>query len=586
MKPSSLQTATDYRPALLWLMGELTQARTAEVIAEFERRLGDLIPSEHYELNSSDQAKWDNYTRWARQALVNVNLMGSGGRGIWTITPAGQAWLREHPDGGKDALVALIRDKRKNDAATKKSLVRPASLQTATDYRPALLWLMDELEQGRAFEIVAEFERRLRDLIPPEHYELNPSDQVKWENYTRWSRHDLANAGLMGSGGRGIWTITQAGQAWLREHPDGGKDALVALIREKGRKKQPRSAPDHTKHSIQLAGETFELSQADVLDAVRTALSKGTPPEAERFISWFLPVDGKRLSVKWVVSLVTGLPRSRFGSPQARNQLNKLGLAAQPVDRTAAAPTADEAAPQPAELTREDFYRAVLARMAGKLPPGVSNRRINPQVNYLKLTCPAPSTHYELYMRRRYTEIAIHFEGRRDRSLALLDQFRSHLEALEKQLGEPIYAEPWGKNWAKVYLKRPPPWLDAPTAEALADDWLRFIEATLPVVTQATANLGLRAERGRSATVKEKDLDRPKTILAQTIREIRAYLNGDGSLAPSDEKLCEWVQFCYTFELSAEAVRLSKLVRAADVNPWLYERTRKLARACELRMKR
>ncbi len=100
MKPSSLKTATDYRPALLWLMGELTQARTAEAIAEFERRLGDLIPSEHYELNSSGYIKWDSYVRWARQALVNVDLMGSGGRGIWTITSAGQVWLQEYPDGG------------------------------------------------------------------------------------------------------------------------------------------------------------------------------------------------------------------------------------------------------------------------------------------------------------------------------------------------------------------------------------------------------------------------------------------------------------------------------------------------------
>jgi hypothetical protein len=468
--------------------------------------------------------------------------------------------------------------------------MKPTSLQTATDYRPALLWLMGELEQARTSDAIAEFEQRLGDLIPPGHRELNESGNIKWDNYVRWARQALVSVGLMDSKGWGVWAVTQSGQKWLQDHPDGGRSELAALIRESraAKKKRSPSASEPEPQSVALAGETFILSQAEVLDAVRVAMAKGVPPEAEHFVSWFLPVDERQFSVKWVISLVTGLPRDRFTSGQARHQLSKLGLEAQPVDRTAVSvSSADKAASQPAELTREPFYRAVLARMAGKLPPDVFNRRINPRANHLQLTCPAPGSHYELYMRKKYTEIAIHFEGHRDRNLALLAQFRPHVKALEKQLGEPVCAELWGRNWATVYLKRPSPRLDVPTAETLADDWLRFIEATLPVLKQAVANLGLRTGSGRSpAAVKEKDLDRPKVILAQTIRDIRAYLNGDGALAPSDEKLCEWVQFCYTFELSAEAVNLFKQVRANEVDPWLYERTQKLAQACKLRMKR
>jgi hypothetical protein len=358
--------------------------------------------------------------------------------------------------------------------------------------------------------------------------------------------------------------------------------------RSASRKRQPKNVQERSQlQQIQLAGEVFTLSKADVLNAVRAALAKGVSPEAERFVSWFLPVDGRRVSVKWVISLATGLPRDRFTSGQARRQLSKLGLEAQAVDQTRAPVLSPaKATPQPVELTRKAFYRAVLARLEGKLPPSVSNRRLDPKVNYLQLTCPAPGTHYELYMRKRQTEVAIHFEGRREHNLALLDQFRPHLEILKEKLGEPICAEPWGKNGAKIFLERPPTRLDAPTAEALANDWLRFIEATLPTVERAVADLGLRVRPGRSsATVKEKELDRPRAILVQTIRDIRAYLNGDGALAPSDEKLCDWIQFCYTFEFFTEGAALFKLVRRDAVHSWLYDRTRKLARACEVRLK-
>ena len=469
--------------------------------------------------------------------------------------------------------------------------MRPQRLETSTDYRPALLWLMGDLGQARAADAIAEFVRRLGDLIPSEHRELNKSGYVKWENYVRWARQALVNAGLVGSGGYGVWTITEAGQKWLQDHPDGGKRELVELIRGSKAAKKDKSTPSQrtpqltTKQSIKISGETFVLSLTDVLTKVRRALADGLPPEAKRFIHWYLLVDDEPLSVKWVMALVTGLPTDRFTTYQARNQLRKLGLEAQSADKLEAVgrPTSD-VEPQLAGLSREAFYRAVLAHLEGKLPPSVYNRRLNPQTNYLQLVCPAPGTHYELRLLKSYTEIAVHFEGRRERNLSLLDQFRPQVETLQEQLGETVYAEPWGKNWARVYRRRPPIQLDAPTAEALADDWLRFIEITLPVIEKAVADLGLRVRPGRSpTTVKEKHLDRPKAILTQTVRDIRAYLNGDQALFPSDDKLCDWIQFCYTFELFAEATDLFKLVRPDAVHPWLYERTQKLARACGLR---
>ena len=108
MPPTTLQTSTDYRPALLWLMGELGSARAAEVMNEFEQRFGHLISPEHQQLIRNGRTiKWQHYLRWARQHLTGAGLMSSGGYGIWTITKAGHDWLRTHPDGGKKALLAF-----------------------------------------------------------------------------------------------------------------------------------------------------------------------------------------------------------------------------------------------------------------------------------------------------------------------------------------------------------------------------------------------------------------------------------------------------------------------------------------------
>jgi len=307
-------------------------------------------------------------------------------------------------------------------------------LETADDYRPVLLRLMGDLGEARLPQVIAEFDQRWGDLIPLEHREQNESGDVRWQHYVRWARQHLVNAGLMGSGGHGVWTITEAGREWLREHPDGGKDALVVLLRSDraARRERSGSGRESKRLPIRLGGETFMLSQADVLTAVRAALAGDVPPEAKRFTSWFLPVDGERVSTKWVMSVATGLPVDRFITDDARRQLRRLGLEAQRVE-------------------------------------------------------------------------------------------------------------------------------------------------------QASADLGLRATRGRRpAITKGKDLDRPRTILAEDIRRIRACLNGDQAFS-SDEKLCDWVQFCYTFELYAEGVALFRLVRPDTVHPWLYERTRRFARACELR---
>jgi len=141
-KPTSLKLTTDYHIALLWLMGELGSGRAADVCAEFERRLGDIIPPEHYLDHNDHVKKWENTVHWSRLALVNVRLMGSGGHGVWTITDAGREWLQNHPDGAKDELLPLIsraQRQRSPETATIPRLAERQKRNSATASRQSNL---------------------------------------------------------------------------------------------------------------------------------------------------------------------------------------------------------------------------------------------------------------------------------------------------------------------------------------------------------------------------------------------------------------------------------------------------------------
>jgi hypothetical protein len=78
--------------------------------------------------------------------------------------------------------------------------------------------------------------------------------------------------------------------------------------------------------------------------------------------------------------------------------------------------------------------------------------------------------------------------------------------------------------------------------------------------------------------------ERLAELASNLVREIRDFLSGRKEHRPTDQQLCEWVQFCYTFELYVEGRDLFALVNPTDVHPWLLERTRKLASICELKV--
>jgi hypothetical protein len=71
-------------------------------------------------------------------------------------------------------------------------------------------------------------------------------------------------------------------------------------------------------------------------------------------------------------------------------------------------------------------------------------------------------------------------------------------------------------------------------------------------------------------------------VVRREVKFIHDFLSGRAD-RPSDERLCDLVQLCYTLSLYREGRDLFALVDANAVNSWLYERTSRLAKVCTLK---
>lgn len=74
-----------------------------------------------------------------------------------------------------------------------------------------------------------------------------------------------------------------------------------------------------------IRGVKLTMTRVAVLSAAREKL-KVDGEGAERYQSWYIEVDNRRVAPKWLVSQLTGLPVSAFGSSEARRALAQLGV--------------------------------------------------------------------------------------------------------------------------------------------------------------------------------------------------------------------------------------------------------------------
>lgn len=97
-KPTNTMNTTDFRPALLWVMGKIGQAHKQEALTAFDQEFGSLIPETQRRLSKTDGKElWRTNVSWASTDLVKAGLLhkSPGVAGIWSITDAGRDLLAQ-----------------------------------------------------------------------------------------------------------------------------------------------------------------------------------------------------------------------------------------------------------------------------------------------------------------------------------------------------------------------------------------------------------------------------------------------------------------------------------------------------------
>jgi hypothetical protein len=395
-----------------------------------------------------------------------------------------------------------------------------------------------------------------------------------------WSLVRTITSDIKRGGNRRHMTIMGKGYYGLE---DWGSVQDIPAPRETGSPK-PASSPvqapsDPTlEHPVAFSagGRSFTLTGRQVLDAARRTLAGGLPPESQEYLSWAVEIDGHLVGVKWLFSLVTGVQRHTFTTFDAAPLFRRMGLS---VQQLRIEPESE--AVETAELTKQKFLervRAALAVLVSSLEYDVQT--LVPNARLLRVTlAPFSGAYYQLWIRPKEHEFGLDFGSSQKLNHERVQAFLPHQEALCRATGEQVHVGPWGSYWTRVWYELP----KSPLTEELADTYAgrlhRLIQVTLPILRQVYTI--------RAAPVQpQQRTEAPPSVhvaLDTQVTAVRDFLNGRSG-RPSDERLCDWVNFCYEFGLFREGRDLFKLIDPSQVNDWYYERTKRLARVCAMKV--
>lgn len=491
--------------------------------------------------------------------------------------------------------------------------------KSRSDYTLALLQLLDGLpdHQGKAREIRALFIAHYTDSIPPTGFELLANGRLRCDNEIMWCRYDCVQNGLMDSPSTGIWRITEKGRQYLQENqstlshnwdlPGEAAQERKILELRSGNSQMTKEKPEEV--SVLQAFGDFFVPLMRVLDDLPDRAGK-----TGDVLLIFEETYHKQIGPELYTKNQSGNIRWEHNVRWSREKLKLLGLLDSPQygvwqltekghlwlkDHPAAthltaeksksgrkAKTTSFTPPQKGMESVSNFFAFLQDGLQSSLNEilGSIHYEFAARSNYLQIRMADFSgCHFEIVLRRQKHEIALHFESSAERSQARLRSFESHIESLSQSLQTPIYAGSFQKRgWTQIYLEAHPKPLTDELAQEYTNLVKRFVAATFPILKNAYAE----EKRPHTSTVNtEKFVSAHPmhAILDQEVSNIRMFLEGRSSLSVSDEKLCDWVHLCYLLGLFKEAKELFTLVNMAEVNTWYYEKTKKVARICEMR---
>ena len=80
-----------------------------------------------------------------------------------------------------------------------------------------------------------------------------------------------------------------------------------------------------------IQGVQLCATETEVRALVQKEIKQNGRKGIQNYQSWFVPIDNLKVSPKWLISRLTGLPVGKFHSDQARKVLQKLGIKVQRV---------------------------------------------------------------------------------------------------------------------------------------------------------------------------------------------------------------------------------------------------------------
>ncbi|MBC7249931.1 MAG: winged helix-turn-helix domain-containing protein [Anaerolineae bacterium] len=113
---------------------------------------------------------------------------------------------------------ALVKEK---SVKQRRKRLRKGEMTPQASYRLPILRALVELGGSAPVSAVLDrvYEMMAAELKEVDLELLSDGRSVRWRNAAQWERASMVNDGLLVSGSpRGIWEITEAGRAYLREH--------------------------------------------------------------------------------------------------------------------------------------------------------------------------------------------------------------------------------------------------------------------------------------------------------------------------------------------------------------------------------
>ena len=405
----------------------------------------------------------------------------------------------------------------------------------------------------------------------------------------------------------------------LKLQPAGVVKQVIRGMPDKQRATFERSATEFNWH-----GNTWQVDRDAIIAQVISRIDKGLPEEATRFRDWYIEIDHQQISPKWLFHLITGADFDEFDAIQARDKLAQIGIISTHVNKKDDQYHGDGITPSRLDIhslkskDRKLFFQTIASFMKGEYPEIFGRATIHflDRGNWVEIHFPDLKGYYRFRLAREFDEFAYFFPGNPLIAHRIVEELTPNLDSLSNRMGFSVRVIPqYWKTWGRLGFEIPYDYIKEASllffGESQDDDFIRFlsqIETRMDdyrekydidkieviyawiLVDFIQATYGLLGEipgylgkgHPRKITTYDETNQVPNHILELRIKNIRNVLAGVAE-TPPDEVICDWVHFCYDFGLYQEGQLLFTFVTSEQVNPWYYERTKKLARLCAMK---